>query len=149
MGQVGFPVSAADPIFQQLRKQRVRVVLVDLNSQRLEECVRAIRVTRDAVGDVAILAIGDPHNPKVLDALNAGADTYFDRNRVRDIIEFLRMYLWLINNGGDTPRNCQRQEDGQCRLEDFLLPGARFLRWLLYMHPSAEDRAPCALGKWR
>jgi hypothetical protein len=100
MGQAGFPLSAADPIFQLLREQRVRVVLVDLNSQRLEECVRAIRATRVAVGDVAILAIGDPYNPKVLDALNAGADTYFDRNRVRDIIEFLQMYLCLINTGG-------------------------------------------------
>jgi hypothetical protein len=100
MGQAGYPLSAADPIFQLLREQRVRVVLVDLNSQRLKECLLAIRVTRAAAGDVAILAIGDPLNPKILDALDAGADNYFDCNRVREIIEFLQMYLWLINTGG-------------------------------------------------
>ena len=103
LSEVKLPLSTMDPIFKQLREQRVRVVLVDLDSQRLDESIRAIRIIRAAAGQVAILAIGQLHSSNtIMAAMAAGADEYLDRGNLNDITAALaRHSLKRTHSEGD------------------------------------------------
>jgi hypothetical protein len=101
LSRAGFPLSATDPIIHHLRELRVRVVLVDLNSKRIEECVRAIRVTRVAAGNVVILGIGDLHDRSMMvAAMRAGVDEYLDRNELCAVPDALGRHFYLVNTRG-------------------------------------------------
>jgi hypothetical protein len=103
LSQVKLPLITMDSIFQQLREQRVRVVLIDLDPQRLEESIRAIRIIRAAAGQVAILAIGHLHTSNtIMAAMAAGADEYLDRGNLDDITAASARHFWKqIHSEGD------------------------------------------------
>ena len=112
--QVGFPDGAAEPVLRQIREQRVRVVLVDLNSRNLTDSIRAITVIR-AASDLSIVAIGEMRDPHaIVAAMRAGADEYLDRHGAPTVSEYLQMYARLRHakvrwpsrpkpQGGSTP----------------------------------------------
>jgi DNA-binding NarL/FixJ family response regulator len=99
LSQVGLPLSTKDSIFHQLRAQRVTVVLIDLNSQKLDESIHAIMVTRAAAGQVAIFAIGDRHSSNtIMAAMAAGANEYLSRDRLDDVSVALGRQFWLTKS---------------------------------------------------
>jgi len=78
---IGFPLSATDPIIRQMQAQHAEVALVDVNSDDPQRAIRAIEVIRATTSDIAIFAIGDMKNPMaIVGAMRSGAGEYVDRN---------------------------------------------------------------------
>jgi len=78
---VGFPLSATDPVVRQMQAQRAEVVLVDVNSEDPQRAIRTIELIRATTSDIAIFAIGDMRNPMaIVGSMRAGAGEFIDRN---------------------------------------------------------------------
>jgi pilus assembly protein CpaE len=78
---LGFPLSATDPIVRQMQAQPAEVAVIDVNSDDPQRAIRAIEVIRATTSDIAIFAIGDMKNPMaIVGAMRAGAGEYVDRN---------------------------------------------------------------------
>jgi len=78
---IGFPVTATDPILRQMQAQRAEVVLIDVNADDPQRAIHAIEVVRATTSDIAIFAIGDMKNPMaIVGAMRSGAGEYVDRN---------------------------------------------------------------------
>jgi pilus assembly protein CpaE len=78
---VGFPLSATDPIVRQMQAQRAEVVLVDVNTDDPQRAIRTIELIRATTSDTAIFAIGEMRNPMaIVGAMRAGAGEFIDRN---------------------------------------------------------------------
>src|SRR5215469_7818339 len=63
---IGFPVTATDPILRQMQAQRAEVVLIDVNADDPQRAIRAIEVIRATTSDIAIFAVGEMKNPMVI-----------------------------------------------------------------------------------
>ena len=78
---VGFPLSATDPVVRQMQAQRAEVVLVDVNSEDPQRAIRTIELIRATTSDIAIFAIGEMRNPMaIVGSMRAGAGEFIDRN---------------------------------------------------------------------
>ncbi|HYK51163.1 MAG TPA: AAA family ATPase [Terriglobales bacterium] len=78
---VGFPLSATDPVVRQMQAQRAEVVLGDVNSEDPQRAIRTIELIRATTSDIAIFAIGDMRNPMaIVGSMRAGAGEFIDRN---------------------------------------------------------------------
>ena len=82
---IGFPLSATDPIVRQMQAQRAEVAVIDVNGDDPERAIRAIEVIRATTNDIAIFAVGDMKNPMtIVGAMRAGAGEYLDRSAGTD-----------------------------------------------------------------
>jgi pilus assembly protein CpaE len=78
---VGFPLSATDPVVRQMQAQRAEVVLVDVNSENPQRAIRTIELIRATTSDIAIFAVGDMRNPMaIVGSMRAGAGEFIDRS---------------------------------------------------------------------
>jgi pilus assembly protein CpaE len=78
---VGFPLSATDPVVRQMQAQRAEVVLVDVNFENPQRAIRTIELIRATTSDIAIFAIGDMRNPMaIVGSMRAGAGEFIDRS---------------------------------------------------------------------
>jgi pilus assembly protein CpaE len=78
---IGYPLSATDPILRQMQSQRAEVVLIEVNADDPERAIRAIEVIRATTSDIAIFAVGEMKNPlAIVGAMRSGAGEYIDRN---------------------------------------------------------------------
>jgi len=77
---LGFPVSANDPIVGQLQKSQPEVVIVDIDSKDARRAIHAIELVRDTASKVAIFTIGEMHDPTtIVAAMRSGAVEFVDR----------------------------------------------------------------------
>jgi pilus assembly protein CpaE len=78
---VGFPLSATDPVVRQMQAQRAEVVLVDVSSEDPQRAIRTIELIRATTSDIAIFAVGDMRNPMaIVGSMRAGAGEFIDRS---------------------------------------------------------------------
>jgi pilus assembly protein CpaE len=78
---VGFPLSATDPVVRQMQAQRAEVVLVDVSSNDPQRAIRTIELIRATTSDIAIFAVGEMRNPMaIVGSMRAGAGEFIDRN---------------------------------------------------------------------
>src|ERR1700756_3937457 len=78
---LGFPLSATDPVVRQMQSHRAEVALVDVNSDDPQRAIHAIELIRATTSDIGIFAMGDMRNPMaIVGAMRAGAGEFIDRN---------------------------------------------------------------------
>jgi pilus assembly protein CpaE len=78
---VGFPLSATDPVVRQMQAQRAEVVLVDVDSENPQRAIRTIELIRATTSDIAIFGVGDMRNPMaIVGSMRAGAGEFIDRS---------------------------------------------------------------------
>src|SRR5215469_12378046 len=77
---IGFPLSATDPVVRQMQSHRAEVALVDVNSDDPQRAIHAIELIRATTSDIGIFAMGDMRNPMaIVGAMRAGAGEFVDR----------------------------------------------------------------------
>jgi pilus assembly protein CpaE len=77
----GFPVGSTDSVLRELQDHRTEVVLVDIDSERLQRAINVIELLRATTNDLAIFAVGEmSHPPSIVAAMRAGACEYLERN---------------------------------------------------------------------
>ena len=77
---LGFPLSATDPVVRQMQSHRAEVALVDVNSDDPQRAIHAIELIRATTSDIGIFAMGDMRNPMaIVGAMRAGAGEFVDR----------------------------------------------------------------------
>src|SRR5246127_720968 len=77
---LGFPLSATDPVVRQMQSHRAEVALVDVNSDDPQRAIHAIELIRATTSDIGIFAVGDMRNPMaIVGAMRAGAGEFVDR----------------------------------------------------------------------
>jgi len=77
----GFPSGPTDPILRQVQDQRSEVVLVDIESNRLQRAISVIELLQASTNDLAVFAVGEMSNPmSIVSAMRSGASEYLDRN---------------------------------------------------------------------
>src|SRR5215470_16382596 len=82
---IGFPLSATDPIVRQMQAQQSEVVVVEVNAEDPQRAIRAIEVIRASTSDIAIFAVGEMKNPMaIVSAMRSGAGEYIDCNSGSD-----------------------------------------------------------------
>jgi pilus assembly protein CpaE len=77
---VGFPISATDPVVRQIQDQHAEIVLVDVGNDDPQRAIHTIELIRATTNDIAIFAVGELKNPTaIVGAMRAGAGEFVDR----------------------------------------------------------------------
>ena len=77
---VGFPISATDPVVRQIQDQHAEIVLVDVSHEDPQRAIHTIELIRATTNDIAIFAVGELKNPTaIVGAMRAGAGEFVDR----------------------------------------------------------------------
>ena len=77
---VGFPISATDPMVRQIQDQHAEIVLVDVSNEDPQRAIHTIELIRATTNDIAIFAVGEMKNPTaIVGAMRAGAGEFVDR----------------------------------------------------------------------
>jgi pilus assembly protein CpaE len=92
--QVGFPLTASDPIIRQIQNQGAEVVMIDLDPADLPRGIHAIELLR-ATTNIAIFAIGDMRDrTHIVAAMRAGACEFVERAaEVEELLEDFNRFL--------------------------------------------------------
>jgi hypothetical protein len=104
LSHVGLPEKSAASIRKKFRQDRIGAVLVDMDSQCIEDAIRTIKGVQVMAQDAWVIAVCDFRNVyrSLSGAVEAGVDDLVDASNPQQIAAVLRRYA-LLGNAGVRP----------------------------------------------